>query len=385
MITQIELGHFKCFQALKLPLQQLTLLSGPNSSGKSTVLQALIIVHQTMRDSEWSSRLKLNGSAVSLGTVKDVIDQVHGRGEICVALSHDEMEKFHWVFRGNRDERSMALQEGIFTSQQSNVIDFNDQQPLHYLSPVPQSDHSLIRLIRRMTYLSAERLGPRESYSYDDSQLVSIVGSRGEHAVSMLFTGANEPVPQKLVDDTVPPTRIRQVEARLSSFFPGFMLTTDPVQRANAISLGIRTSKETEFLRTINIGFGLTQVLPIVVAALSAEEGDLLLIENPEVHLHPAGQAQMGRFLAEVAAAGVQVVIESHSDHILNGIRRAVRDELLSHQNTALHFFRERESDELLGKPQVESPMLDSRGDVDYWPEGFFDQFDGDMEYFISS
>ena len=81
-----------------------------------------------------------------------------------------------------------------------------------------------------------------------------------------------------------------------------------PVPQTNMVTLGLRTSGETGFHRPINVGFGLTQVLPIIVAALAAKEGDLLLIENPEVHLHPAGQAMMGEFLAEVAAAGVQVL-----------------------------------------------------------------------------
>ena len=384
MVTQIELRYFKCFEALKLPLRQLTLLSGHNASGKSTVLQALSVVHQTMRDFEWSSRLILNGSAVRLGTVTDVIDQIHGRGDIYLTLVNDEVEKFRWVFEGGREEMSMALRDGLFMSEEGRTIEFDSEEKLHYLSPNSLSDHALINRLRRMTYLTAERLGPREYYPYDDPQLTLVVGSRGEHAVSVLHTGSLECVLEKLVDETVPPTRLRQVEARLSSFFPGCRLTTNPVQHANAISLGIRMSKETGFLRPTNTGFGLTQVLPIVVAAISARENDLLLIENPEVHLHPAGQAQMGRFLAEVAAAGIQVVIETHSDHILNGIRRAVRNSLLSHKDVAFHFFRQRGIDGDVGKPQVESPRLDSRGNVDYWPDGFFDQFDKDMQDFAS-
>ena len=126
------------------------------------------------------------------------------------------------------------------------------------------------------------------------------------------------------------------------------------------------------------MGFGLTQVLPIVVAALSADKGDLLLIENPEVHLHPAGQALMGQFLAEVAHAGVQVMVETHSDHILNGIRRAVRAQRLVPAQVALHFFRPR----IAEVAQAISPQLDKFGNIDVWPEGFFDQFDRDMNHF---
>ena len=123
-------------------------------------------------------------------------------------------------------------------------------------------------------------------------------------------------------------------------------------------------------------------MLPIVVAALSADRDGLLLIENPEVHLHPAGQAAMGKFLTEVAAAGVQVLLETHSDHVLNGIRRAVRDGTLSAGAAAVHFFRPCRDDGRGGGAQVQSPALDEAGNVDSWPDGFFDQFDKDMNYF---
>ena len=125
----------------------------------------------------------------------------------------------------------------------------------------------------------------------------------------------------------------------------------------------------------------MTQVLPIVVAALSAAEDGLLLIENPEVYLHPAGQAHMGEFLADVAAAGVQVILETHSDHVLNGIRRAVKRSALSAADVALHFFRPR-SDDDDDATQVHRVMLDHDGNFDDWPDGFFDQFDKDMSYF---
>ena len=148
------------------------------------------------------------------------------------------------------------------------------------------------------------------------------------------------------------------------------------------MTLGIRTSKDVDFHRPTHTGFGITQVLPIVVAALSARRNDLLLIENPEVHLHPAGQALMGEFLAEIADAGVQVILETHSDHVLNGVRRAVKNKTLPPDDVALHFFRPRQDAEREGLPQVQSPLIDGEGNIDDWPEGFFDQFDKDMNYF---
>ena len=164
----------------------------------------------------------------------------------------------------------------------------------------------------------------------------------------------------------------------MNEFFPGCFFDVQPVLQANGVTLGLKTSRATDFHRSVHVGFGLTQVFPIIVAALSRTEGDLLLIENPEVHLHPAGQAMMGCFLAEVAAAGVQVLIETHSDHILNGIRRAVKAGLLAPEDLAIHFFRDRDSE----GEQVISPTIDRAGNIDVWPKGFFDQFDKDMNHF---
>ena len=168
----------------------------------------------------------------------------------------------------------------------------------------------------------------------------------------------------------------------MARLFPGCELAVQEVLRTNAATLGVRTSKGVDFHRPIHTGFGLTQVFPIVVAALSANSDDLLLIENPEVHLHPAGQAAMGTFLAQAASAGVQVILETHSDHVLNGIRRAIKDGKLRSDDIALHFFRPRNFDSENEWPQVQSPKIDGNGDVDTWPDGFFDQFDKDMHYF---
>ena len=168
---------------------------------------------------------------------------------------------------------------------------------------------------------------------------------------------------------------MRQAEAWMREFFPACMLDVQQVPQANAVTLGIRTSDATSFHRPANVGFGLTQVLPIIIAALSASPSDLLLIENPEVHLHPAGQARMGSFLARVAAAGVQVILETHSDHLLNGIRRVVKAEQIDSSDVMLHFFKERGSE----GSQVVSPTIDAQGGLDVWPEGFFDQMELDL------
>ena len=97
MLRKLDLRYFKCFELLKLPLSSLTLLSGANASGKSSVLQALALLHQTMRDHEWSTRLMLNGSAIQLGTVSDVVDKVHGRYAFEIGIEDSE-SNCRWTF-----------------------------------------------------------------------------------------------------------------------------------------------------------------------------------------------------------------------------------------------------------------------------------------------
>jgi predicted ATPase len=374
MISQIELRYFKCFELLKLPLAELTLLSGSNASGKSSILQALVLLHQTMREHEWSIRLMLNGDTLKLGTVLDVVDKIHGRHLFEIALTADE-HIYRWSFAGERSEMSVAIES---VAIDNTVTPFPNQ--LQYLLPhePEQIDKSIAKRLRTLTYITAERIGPREFYPLEDRQNASVVGPAGEHAISLLHTYRDEEVLADLVIPGVPPTQLKQVEARMQAFFPGCGLTVEKVPRVNAVTLGLRTSDDTDFHRPVNVGFGLTQVLPIIVAALSAGKGDILLIENPEVHLHPAGQALMGQFLADVAYAGIQVMIETHSDHILNGIRRAVRAKRLAPEQVALHFFKPRSATQT----QVITPQVDPSGNIDVWPEGFFDQFDKDMNHF---
>lgn len=375
MLTQIDLRHFKCFEALKMPLCPLTLLSGTNACGKSAVLQALVLLHQTMCEHEWSLQLMLNGSAIRLGTAGDVIDQVYGRRECGIELL-DGDRAYRWTFVGEHKDMAMEIMRVSVDG-----VELHYPVPLQNLLPPPHGDGSLAQRLRGLTYLTAERVGPRETYPLEDPRNVTVVGPRGEHAVSVLYSGRQIAVPDALLIPDVPRTRLQQVEARMGRFFPGFRLEVDRIHRANAATLGIRTSSDTYFHRPIHTGFGLTQILPIVVAALSADNGDLLLIENPEVHLHPAGQAAMGEFLAEVVSAGVQVMIETHSDHVLNGIRRAVKNRTLPNDDVALYFFRPRREARAAGQPQVQGPTIDGDGNIDDWPSGFFDQFDRDMNY----
>lgn len=393
MLTSITLEYFKCFERVRLPLSPLTLLSGLNAAGKSSVLQALALLHQSAVESEWTRVLILNGRLVALGSAGDVIDKLTGRYEFRIGLESDTFRCL-WHMQSEDRVRDLAVPIARIlwadaTTWQDETFDLNHhpEQRIYHLLPedlVNRSDHArtLINTLVRIAYISAERIGPRETYPATTPDQQTNVGSRGEFAPWFLDHFAERHPLERLLISDAPPTLQRQTEAWMHRFFPGSGIVVRPVEGANLMTMGIRTHAATSYHRPQNVGFGITHVLPIVTSCLGANPGDVILIENPESHLHPAGQSAIGRFLAIAAASGVQIILETHSDHVLNGIRRAVKDAVIAPEHVAIHFFTARSEDTL--QPQVLSPLIDPYGAIDTWPEGFFDQSDKDTAALIN-
>lgn len=234
------------------------------------------------------------------------------------------------------------------------------------------------------TYLCAERLGPRDVLSVSAEPPDDLgIGVRGQHTAQVLALREMRLVRNRVsVRESLrhPDTDIalvrNQAEAWASEIIrpirisadwaPGIAASTirfeEPIERAGIYG---------EQIRPANTGFGVSYGLPIIVAGLLTEPGDVLIVENPEAHLHPAGQSRMGRFLARLAGSGVQVVVETHSDHVLNGARLAIAEEsALAASNAVAHYF------DRGGSVPI---SLTSRGEVTHWPDGFFDQLEDDL------
>jgi predicted ATPase len=134
--------------------------------------------------------------------------------------------------------------------------------------------------------------------------------------------------------------------------------------------------------RATNVGFGITYAFPIIVAALASRPNALLIIENPEVHLHPRAQTAIAQLLCLAVKGGAQVLVESHSDHVLNGIRLAVKTGILEPGAVAVHFFTRAIVEDRFVHTAV-SPEIDAHGRIDKWPEGFFDEYERALEDLI--
>ena len=372
MLEHIHLENFKASRDVPARLAPLTVLAGLNSSGKSTLLQALAVLRQSYDPNGRTDGLYLSGQLVQLGKYGDLLTE--GTESDTVAITVVENNKsYRWVFGGSID---------------AYVANFS-------ISPSPIA---AFVTSTGFQFLQADRIVPRTLYPQAPQQArdTGFLGAHGEFAVDFLGLAAKRPVPkertfprsglgitEELLNKIAPTDGLLdQVAGWLQQLSPGARLSSLPLPGTDEVLLQYRYDGRvrevtTNFYRPTNVGFGLTYCLPIVVACLSAPKGALLLLENPEAHLHPQGQAALGELVARCANDGVQIVVESHSDHLLNGVRLAVKRKLIGHENVALHWFSRSVG---TGEASVETPAILENGRLSNWPSGFFDQWDKDVE-----
>jgi len=381
LIAQIELRNFKCFASLKLPLGRLTLLTGLNAAGKSTTIQSILLLAQTLRAKEWGSDLWLNGPLLQLGSPGDVITQSANGLELGIQT---DSASCRWVFGTIEREEERLLRVSDIELIERETRRFRIDGQLRQLLPdeVESTFRQILDGIRKTIYVSAIRQPQTEVFPApeDPDPIHADVGAVGEFAPWWFHhhDDMDIEVRRRLVRSESPSSLRGQVNAWLQDLFPGAEVNTQAVTRSRLIRLELRTAKTDEWRRPSNTGYGLSYAFPILVAGLSADANQLLIVDSPEAHLHPYGQSRMGRFLAQVAASGVQVLIETHSDHILNSLRLAVKEGVLSTDDTKVYFFDPKLKIEATAPP-VSAISIDRNGNLSNWPQGFFDQAESDL------
>ncbi len=375
MLTSLTISNFKCYDKLTLPLAPLTLLAGFNAAGKSTVLQSILLLAQAFRYGGRSFELNLNGPMVRLGTPGEVIRS--GKRDILFGME-DETAAVEWMLQAKDRVRGTSLRfttlkvttgEGVETRQgkdKSEMLLFNDAKP-----PV----RSLVNRLSETIFLSAIRIGTSEVFPTPEhaSPVNADVGVQGEFAPWWFQRFLDKDIDDaRCHPDDPAKTLRRQFNAWAGQLFPGAQANAQLIEKTNLVRLELRIG-DGEWLRPANIGYGLTYAFPVIVSGLLAKPKQILIIDSPEAHLHPLGQSQMGQFLAQIAASGVQVMIETHSDHIVNGARLAVKNGLIGPEKVAVHFFNRPDA-----APRAISPLIDPQGNLSEWPEGFCDQSEKD-------
>jgi predicted ATPase len=365
VIDAVVLQNFKCFAHQRIELGRLTLLTGLNGMGKSTVIQSLLLLRQSATAAMLPGvGLLMNGDLVHLGTGSDVRFDGAESDSVAIILTRDGVEQA-WTFDAAKGD--------------------NDVLPLLGEGP---GDIAGPPFGGGVQYLSAERLGPRPSHalsSYHVSQLGE-TGADGAYAVAFLDARGHESVSKEIAHPEALGLGLAlQVSAWMGEVSPGVRLSTRKSPEVNAASLSVTFSSgrvTSNAFRPTSVGFGVSYTLPVLVALLSSKPGGMVLLENPEAHLHPRGQMAMGELMARAAASGVQVIVETHSDHVLNGVRLAVKQGTVAAENVRLHFFSRRDDGERIVHDVV-SPQIGQDGRIDAWPAGFFDQWDIALEKLI--
>ncbi len=345
MITNIHIKSFKSLVDISIPLGNLTILSGLNNSGKSSVIQAIRMFSE----------------------------------------KHEGMSP---LLTGHGDVTNLRSD---FVSA-SEKIEFSFQDENKNISSMILSDHicSEPQFCPELVYVGADRLGPQAFLPLDTSlQSYPKIGDRGQFTFDFI-SKLNELgylLPDVLVHKNSEGKTFEYVlQGWLTEISPGVKIKLTTNRKADV------SHAEIDNYRPSNVGFGLSYTLPIIAATLGVsaylperkgqEEwvidweikkekfGVLLVLENPEAHLHPQGQTAMGKMIALAASNGIQIIVETHSEHVMDGIRIAVKEKDLSHELVKFHYFNKNE----YGHTEITSPSLDENGKLSFWPNGFFDQ-----------
>lgn len=354
-LTYIRIQNFKCFDNQTIPLNQMTVLAGGNSLGKSTVVQALLLLRSGLDSSEssllrlsnHSKQISLNGNyLLSLGNTGQVFNK-NENPDVRIFVENKHKEVFGFSFQGD------AL---------------NEKQDIE-LSNVIGADPTHFSISRRFYYLNAERIGPRlsqniQSYSYLHC------GWQGENTIGVLneLDTNFDVVKERFFKNTENPSIRFQTNAWMKFIIPDVKIDFEAFKTINTTRVSFNDRNP------YNVGFGISYILPIIVSGLIAEEGSIFIVENPEAHLHPYGQSKMGQFLAVVAASGVQVIVETHSEHLINGMRVASIQGEIAHDAITINFFSKKVDENEDSHYDIRQITIDDSADLSSYPLGFFDQ-----------
>lgn len=377
MITNYSLSNFKIHDHTNLELGRVTLLTGMNGMGKSSVIQSMLLLRESYMKKDLPEQLSLRGDSFYVGSSSGVIN---------------------W----NPTDNSRQLSIGMKVVGPQSEIESYD---CRFVFDYPESDRSYLQLsdadssfdYKRLgtmalfnqdfQYLSAFRYGPLDSYqseerTVDTHRQISKLMGRGEYGIYFLERYGMENIPIEALnykpESETDLSLKKQVELWLNEIAVGTSLKIDRSGDRYALKLAYkRHGKAPYWVDALNTGFGISYTLSLLIAILSARPGALILLENPEAHIHPGAQAGLMRLVSLAAANGVQFVIETHSDHIVNGALVGLKREILPQGSLSVYYF---ERDMETNNAHPHKLVISEESRIDHGPDGFFTQMRSDLE-----
>ena len=488
---KISVRNFKGFsQPIPFEINRLNVFTGANSGGKSSFIQLLLLIKQSLEARSMVSPLRLNNPYTKLGIFKDIINKQTKSNEFSIEFEIPTKELSprlrrgldHFILNEDSDRnkpfnlsfvniKKVATEEFIanatlaltfktntqkrvvvkcfelkanFTAKKppvlllnlnlvrSNIykvssevpgLAFQDFQELpveergekfelngqvQFISFFPeffqnydeyydfgplvsQIRLSLTKLFNRITYLGPLREEPKEFY-YQQEDLVDLIGNKGENAAYILADKAKDeiecPIIPRFEDGKYAPeiVKIKFEDAVNYWMCEVFGMAESIKSERSKTNARIHTikikNKAGSIVPITHVGFGVSQIFPIVVEGLRAKQGSVIILEQPEIHLHPKVQSLLCDFSIALIAKGVSLIIETHSDHFINRLRRRVAESASNNlvSSIALMFVSSHDSG-----LKIESLDLNDFGSLSHWPEGFFDQYDDDLRGIIQA
>ena len=423
-ITVISVQGFKSLaNESRIEVRPLTILAGANSSGKSSIIQPLLLMKQTLEASYDPGPLLLNGPNAKFTSVNQFISRLQ---------KNSDSQKFSIAIENA--ERNFIL-KNVFSFKKDQMVEIREMvigeiegKRVVYLRP-NQSSGDLVNsmskfregglklpegvrlaVVRKQCFLDIvyEALNEKtkkalsrlsgfsergiiylSTYELIDKALrgmIHVPGLRGnpERVYPRTATGPDFPgtfehyVATIIADwERKRDDRLKRLEAMLTDLGLTWKISAKPVNDTQ-IELQVgRLSKARrdggDLVSIADVGFGVSQVLPVLVALLVAEPGQLVYLEQPELHLHPRAQYALAKILAETAKRGVKLVVETHSALLLLNLQTLVAKGDLDPNLVKLHWFSRSDED---GTTSIESADLDKNGAFGDWPEDF-----GDIEW----
>lgn len=344
MIEKLEISGLKSVRKLNIDCKGLNVFVGPNSSGKSSVLQSLLLFSQNIAEP-----VGLNGKMVALGNYREAACVwnrqciqviVHYDGEIGKLQIKEEEE--------NQNQVNVTFSESIIKNR------------LNYKN-------------HKLQYLSCQRIGAQDLYKKnlnDDTRL----GINGEYAPYYLLAHGTDEIENQMCKYKLSGTLLGQVNWWLE-YIVGAGISVEDLPGTDFLKVMYRT-EQCENIRPKNIGSGDSYLLSLLVMLLASQAEDILIIENPEIHLHPSSQSRLCELFYLVAKSGRQIFVETHSDHIFNGIRAGIAREEMCQDIVSVDFLSL--DHELCTQNTV--VQIGKHGRILNQEKYLFDQFDVDLE-----
>lgn len=349
MLDKLRIKNFKCFADSEIILKNLNLFSGTNSSGKSTAIQALLLLPHNTTENVGSP---LNNQWITLGSFNETRNSIKNAKTFNIAVEKDE-KSFEVCFSASDNENSDV--ETKLEKRSPELIEFLNYQNRHIF------------------YLPATRIGPKDHFPKNFDKF-NMLGNSGEFVVDYFAKYRLTSVLENLQKDSSSTTLYSQVNYWLNTIMK-VKISIEEIGISNNYSIKY-TYQDNKEVRPYHIGTGISYILGVIIACLSAKKDEIVIIENPEIHLHPRAQSDLSEFLCYVSNAGIQIIVESHSDHIFNGIRKAIAKKTISKEEVSVNFF-ELDEEFLTKTTKIE---ITDNGRVVKHVAGLFDQFDNDLD-----